>query len=314
MTDPSSPYVLIDRALGFIKKYIDKYHLVDWTPETLEKIVREYPDVRAIVTSGGRPLPELIETLPNLGLVAVMGAGYEGLQTDRLLARGIAVTHAPGANAEDVADHAMALFLGLVRRVADGDRRVRAGLWLDPGSIMSMPSIRNLRVGIVGMGAIGKLLARRLTAFGCQVRWFGPRPKPDVKYPWVASVLELAQESDVLFLAHRADESNRGLVDMRVLEALGPEGLLVNVSRGSAVDEEALIAALRTGAIGGAATDVYGQEPVRDTRWADVPNSLLSPHIGGIGRGSWENIGAMVLDNLNRFYAGQPLATPIPGS
>ena len=312
MDERAATPVLMGKSLQFFKRYVPDYRLVEWTPETLEAVLRATPGVRAIIAAGDHPLPAAIENLDSLGLVALMGAGYDGLQTDRLFARGVEISHTPGANAEDVADHGMALFLALVRRVLDGDRRVREGLWVDYGLVTKLPSVRNLRVGVVGMGAIGVALARRLTAFGCRVSWYGPRPKPEIEHPRAGSVLDLARESDVLFLAHKANESNRGLVDRAVLEALGPDGMLVNLSRGTAVDEPMLIAALRDGTLGGAAIDVFDPEPVRDTRWADVPNCVLAPHIGGAGLGAWDNIGAMVTQNLDRFFAGQPLATPVP--
>ena len=312
MAEPAKQQVLIEKQLSFFKPYLSSFDLVEWTPETIEATLRENPGVRALVSTGSKPLPEAILNHPNLGIVAMMGAGYEGIRVDQLFARGLEVTNAAGANADDVADHALALLLGLIRRVVDGDRRVREGLWVDPSVIFKMPSIRNLRAGIFGMGAIGQGLARRIEAFGSPVSWYGPRPKPEIKYPRAESLLELARNSDVLFLAHRADETNRGVVDAEILKALGPKGYLVNVSRGSAVDEATLVGALRDGTIAGAAIDVFEPEPVTDRRWADVPNCLLAPHIGGAGLGAWDNIGALVTDNLNRFFAGQPVATPIP--
>ena len=313
MAEPKQQ-VLIEKQLSFFKAYLPTFDLVDWTPETVEQALRDNPGVRAIVATGGKPLPDAIVNHPNLGVVALMGAGYEGLEVERLFARGLQVSNAAGANADDVADHAMALLLGLVRRVVDGDRRVREGLWVDHGMILKTPSIRNLTAGIFGMGSIGKGLAQRMEAFGSKVRWYGPNPKPELKYPRAESLLELARDSDVLFLAHRADDTNRGVVDAEILRALGPKGYLVNVSRGSAVDEATLMGALRDGTIAGAAIDVFEPEPVTDRRWADVPNCVLAPHIGGAGLGAWDNIGGLVTDNLNRFFAGQPLATPIPRS
>jgi lactate dehydrogenase-like 2-hydroxyacid dehydrogenase len=304
--------VLIEKGLGFFKPYVSDFDLVEWSAGTIEQTLRDNPGVRAIICAGGRPLPESIVQHPHLGLVALIGAGYEGIEAERLFARGVEITNAPGANAEDVADHAVALLLGLVRRLADADRRVRAGQWVDRAMVMTTPSIRRLKVGVVGMGMIGKAIARRMTAFGSEVSWYGPGPKPDVDFPRIGSLLELAGGSDVLFLAHRANETNRGMVDAKVLEALGPKGYLVNVARGSAVDEAMLMDRLRTGTIAGAALDVFDPEPVADQRWAEIPNCLLTPHIGGLGLGAWDNIGAAVAENLRRFFSGQAVATPIP--
>lgn len=312
MLEPSETPVLIESNFGFFKQHVSKYKLIDWTPDTLAEVLDANPGVRAIITAGEKPLPQLVEELPSLGLVALMGAGYEGIQTERLWARGVEVTHTPGANANDVADQAMALFLALIRRVVDNDRRVREGLWVDRTTLLKVPSVRNQRIGIVGMGAIGKALARRFSAFGCEIAWYGPRPKPEIEYPRYDTVLNLARETDVLVLAHRADHSNAGLVSAQVIEAIGPKSYLVNVSRGLAVDEPALIAALRNGTIAGAAIDVFEPEPVTDTRWADVPNCVLSPHTGGVGLGAWKDVGAKVCENLDCFFQGKPLASPIP--
>lgn len=312
MPKASQTPVLINQALGFFKPHIAKYRLIDWSPDTLSDVLAANPGIRAIVAAGESALPEPIEMLPSLGLVALMGVGYEGIQTQRLWERGVEITHTPGANADDVADQALALFLALIRRIVDNDRRVREGLWVDRETILQVPSVRDQRIGIVGMGAIGKALAQRFAAFGCAIAWHGPRPKADISYPRYDSVLDLARNSDVLVLAHRADQSNAGLVNAQVIEAIGLRGYLLNVSRGSAVDEAALIAALREGKIAGAAIDVFEPEPVADRRWADVPNCVLSPHVGGVGTGAWRKIGAMVCENLDRFFAGQPLLSPVP--
>ena len=312
MVDPATAAVLIEERLGFFKSYLTGYRLVDWTQDRLPQVIAAHPDIRAIVAAGEKPIPEEVASLPSLGLVALMGAGFEGIQLDRLRARGVQVTHSPGANAQDVADQAMTLLLAVVRRVLEGDRRVREGLWVDRGTILTQPSVRDLKAGIVGMGAIGKALAQRLAAFGCAISWHGPRPKPDVEYRYVADLLDLARESDVLLLCHRADQSNAGMVDARVLEAIGPQGYLINVSRGSAVDEPALIRALRDGTIGGAGLDVFEAEPVTGGRWNDVPRCVLSPHTGGIGTGAWRANGAKVRENLDCFFAGRPLASPVP--
>lgn len=311
MYDPSQTPVLIENTLGFFKRHVSKYKLIDWTPETLPQVLAAHPEVRAIVAAGEKPVPEAIAALPSLGLVALMGAGYEGIQVEQLRARGVDVTNTPGANSMDVADQAIALFLSLIRRIIPNDARVRSGDWVDRATILSVPSIRDLKVGIVGMGAIGQALAQRFAVFGCEIAWYGPRPKPEIAYPRHDSVQGLAQACDVLVLCHRANQDNAGLVSAEVLRTIGSRGYLVNVSRGSAVDEDALIAALRDGTIAGAALDVFEPEPVTDTRWADVPNCVLSPHCGGIGQGTWANVGAMVCDNLDRFFTGQSLANPV---
>lgn len=313
MASEAKRKVLFSRGLSFLRPQFEDYEVLMWPKDGLEAFVAEHcADVRAVVAGGARRLPAPIETLPSLGLVAIVGSGYEGIAAENYLARGVEVTNAPGANAPDVADHAVALLLALVREVVEGDRRMRAGLWVDPRSVERIRSIRNLRVGIVGMGAIGVGIAHRIAAFGSPISWWGPRPKPEIDYPRAETLLQLAEMSDVLFLALRADASNRGVIDAGVLAALGPQGVLVNVSRGSVVDELALKSALTSGAVGGAALDVYSTEPVLDRSWDGVPNTVLTPHLGGAGLGAWDNQVAIVRENLERFFSGSPLATPIP--
>jgi lactate dehydrogenase-like 2-hydroxyacid dehydrogenase len=310
---PDKPKVVFSRGLAFVhSRFTDAYTVLEWPKEGVEDFAREHSDIRAIVGGGGRRYPEPIETLPNLGLVAIVGSGFEGIDAPAFLARGVEVTHSPGGNAQDVADHAVALFLALAREVMIGDRRMREGLWVEVRILKTLRSVRDLRIGILGMGAIGVAIAERLRAFGCQIAWYGPNPKPQLPYPRAASLMDLARDSDVLFLAARADDPNRGIVDRSVIEALGPQGILINVARGLLVDEEALVAALRDGRLGSAGLDVFLQEPVKDTRWADVPNVVLTPHTGGAGLGAWEAQIAMIRDNLERFFSGRPVATPIP--
>ncbi|MDP2763853.1 MAG: 2-hydroxyacid dehydrogenase, partial [Brevundimonas sp.] len=232
--------------------------------------------IRALVVAGEFPLDKaLIESLPKLQLIACFTAGYDGIDVDWCRARGLPVTHAPGVNHEDVADHALGLIIAARRRIADGDRSLRAGGWT-PESKMITPSLKDQRVGVVGLGSIGAAVARRAEAMRMPVRWWGPREK-DSPWPRAGSLLELARDSDILVVACKADESNRGLVSREVIEALGPQGLLVNVARGQLVDETELIAALKDGRLGQAALDVFEEEPTAASRWADVPNTVLTP-------------------------------------
>ncbi len=237
--------------------------------------------IRAMVVAGEFPIDKaLAESLPNLGLIAFFTAGYDGLDLDWARARGFKVSHSPGVNHEEVADHAMGLILAAWRRIVEGDRVVRAGGWTSSEKTSS-PSLGGRRLGIVGLGAIGAALAARAERFGLEIAWWGPREKPDAPWPRARDLASLAAESDILAISCRASEETRGLVSRNILEALGPGSLLVNISRGQVVDEDALIAALRDGRLGGAALDVYQSEPTTAERWADVPNTVLTPHTAG---------------------------------
>jgi lactate dehydrogenase-like 2-hydroxyacid dehydrogenase len=267
--------------------------------------------VRALVVAGEHPLDKaLIEQLPDLGLIACFTAGYDGIDVAWARGRGLQVTHAPGANAEDVADHALGLMLASRRQIASGDRALRAGEWT-PETRTITASMRGQRVGIVGLGGIGRALAERCQVMGMKPAWWGPRPKPDAPWPRAASLLDLALESDILAVCARAEEANRAMVDKGVIEALGPSGLLVNVARGQLVDEDALIAALKDGRLGAAALDVFVDEPTPAARWAGVPNTVLTPHTGGATTDSVQRMLAMLMDNLAAFFAGKPVKTPV---
>jgi len=167
------------------------------------------------------------------------------------------------------------------------------------------------KLGIVGMGAIGQALARRAQGFGLDIKWFGPRAKADVAYPYEPGLIQLASWADIVAICARGDKSTEKLIDARVIEALGSDGLLVNVSRGSVIDEDALIAALKAGKLGGAGLDVFQEEPTPADRWRDVPNTTLTPHLGGGTREALYAGSQNVMENLRRAIAGEPLLTPV---
>lgn len=270
------------------------------------------PDLRALVVVGGQPLPHAtLEAFASVRLLACFGVGYDGIDIAHANGRGVAVTNCPNVNNDDVADHAVGLFIALVRNIVSGHARVVGPGWTggDRGGIG--PSLRQLRAGIVGMGAIGQSIARRLPPFGIAVSWWGPNPKPELDLPRADSVLQLAKDCDVLFMAARADETSRGIISAEVIRALGPGGYLINITRGFTVDEDALIAALRAKTLAGAGLDVFIEEPTPPGRWADVPHVVLTPHTGGGGRGAIEAQTRLVLENLAAFFAGEPLRTPV---
>jgi len=271
----------------------------------------ELSQVRAIVHAGEFKLePAFLESMPKLGLIACVSVGYDGVPVDWCRDHRVAVTHSVGLNADDVADVAVGLLIGAWRGTVEGDRRLREGRWTHADRMRPRHSLGGRKAGIVGLGHIGEAVARRLEALRMEVSWWGPNAKA-AAWPRAGSLLTLAKDCDVLVVCCRADASNRHLISQEVIEALGPRGCLVNVARGSLVDEDALIDALKDGRLGMAALDVYETEPTPPERWADVPNTVLTPHMAG---GTLESIPQMVgqtLENLRRFFAGEPLATPI---
>lgn len=267
--------------------------------------------IGALIVAGEFPLDQaLVEGLPKLGLIACFTSGYDGIDVAWCRGRGLAVTHAPAVNHEDVADHALGLILAARREIVRGDTLLRAGGWTPESRILT-PSLNGQKVGIVGMGRIGQALAERCRALRMAVRWWGPRAKPELEWPRAESLTALAQGSDILVVACKADDSNRGLVSREVIEAIGPQGLLVNVARGQVVDEAEMIAVLREGRLGQAALDVYETEPTDPALWAGLPNTVLTPHTGGATREAVQGMLMMLMQNLAAHFAGQPLVSPV---
>jgi hydroxypyruvate reductase len=246
-----------------------------------------------------------MDALPDLEIVLCNGVGLDRIDLQEARRRNIAVCHTPDELAEDVGDAAIALTYAVMRRVVEADRFVRAGRWQRE----RMPPSRRVAgktMGIVGLGRIGSHVARRAEAIGMRVLYTGRHPRPGAAYPFVADVRELAERSDVLVLACPGGDETRHLVDRPALERLGPHGYLVNVSRGSVVDEAALVDALRSGAIAGAALDVFATEPDIDPRLAALDNVVLSPHSTSITHETRAAMVERLLGDLDAFLHGRP--------
>lgn len=291
---------------------ITPYPLPDWAlPPENEFDLRLFDpeceicnSAEAMLTSGPEPVTrELIDRLPNLKYICCLGSGYEGVDAPYAASKGITVSNSAIVTAEDVADQMLAVVLALCCQVPELDRAVRRGEWPKPIRL----SIRYRKAGIVGLGAIGEAVARRIAPFGCEIRWTGRRYR-ETPYDYCADLQKLAEWADILLVTARADSSNRQLIDRAIIERLGPEGILANISRGSIIDEDELIAALKSGRLGGAALDVFQDEPTPAGRWEDVPNTVLSPHVGGFTTGVRRGIRELVLANLRAFFADRKLA------
>ena len=242
----------------------------------------ELSHVRAIITSGSTPMvAKHMDVLPALKAIICYGTGYDGVDLAAASARGIAVGHSPAANAAAVADLAITLMLAVTRRLLPADAYVRSGDWAaaKPSPQMApRPGNPGRRVGVYGMGAIGRKIAARAAAFETEVAYFS-RSRHDVPYRYVDSLAALTDWCDVLIVAVRAGADTHHVIDADILRRLGPDGTLVNISRGSAVDEAALVAALANGTIAGAGLDVFETEPLpEDSFWWDVPNLIITPH------------------------------------
>ena len=286
-------------------------HLGDGSAPQLPLAVRE--QVRAIVTNGIRGAERaLIDSFPRLELIASLGIGLDAIDLAAAQARGIRVTNTPGVVADDVADLAMAMIVDRLRAVRDANAFLLRGDWLR-GPFPLARSLTGRRLGIVGLGAIGTAVAARAAAFRMHVAWHGPRPKPDVSLPYCADLAALAGDVDVLVVTCAGGRATHHLVDARVLGALGPEGVLVNVARGSIVDTAALIEALEQRRIAGAALDVFEDQPRVPEALQRSDRVLLTPHLGTATRETRARMGAMVLASLADHFAGRvPLNLVLP--
>ncbi len=267
--------------------------------------------VRAIGTDGHRGAsPELMDALPNLEIIGCYGVGVDAIDLDHAAARGVAVTNTPDVLNEDVANMAIALLLATTRRLCEGDRYVRSGQWLE-GAMPLTRAIHGRRLGILGLGRIGRLIALKAEVFGCEIAYHGRRRQEDQPYRYHAALAELARDSDFLVVICPGGAATHNIVDREVMDALGPEGILINVARGSVVDEPALVAALSDGRLGGAGLDVFADEPRVPEALLAMDNVVLSPHQGSGTVETRRAMGDLVLDNLRAHFAGEPLPTPV---
>ena len=263
------------------------------------------PKVRGIVTGGGTGVPvDLWAQLPALEIVAVNGVGLDAVDLDEAKARGVTVTTTPGVLTDDVADLAIGLWLALSRRMMVSDRFVRQGRWKPGANPPLAARASGRRVGILGLGQIGRAIAARAAPFAAEIAYHSRRPVDDAPYVYAASPVDLARGVEVLFVATAGGANTQALVDAAVLEALGPTGLLINVARGSVVDEAALVAALEAGTIAGAGLDVFEEEPYVPADLLNRDDVVLQPHRGSATAEARAAMADLVLANLAAHFGG----------
>ena len=267
-----------------------------------------------MITAGGTPLgADMMDTLPALKAIVCYGTGYDGVDLDAAASRKIVVGNSPAANASAVADIAMTLMLAVTRRILPADDYVRSGSWsgAKPSPLMKpQPGNPGRRIGIYGMGAIGQKIAGRAAAFEMDVAYYS-RSKHDLPYRYVPSLEALVEWCSVLMIAVRAGADTQHTIDAGMLRKLGPDGYLVNISRGSVIDQNALVAALADKTIAGAGLDVYEKEPHPPDALTAFPNVVLTPHIGGHTLESHTAMQDCVMANLDAYFAGKPLPYPV---
>lgn len=266
----------------------------------------------AVATDGHWGLPaDVLAALPNLRVVSCNGVGYDAIDATGAAARGIIVAHTPDVLNDEVADTAMLLWLAVSRQLIPSDAWARSGQWQREGAYPLTRSVQGRRVGMVGFGRIGQTIARRAEAFGARIMYHARSPR-DVAQEYRADLVGMARDCDVLICITPGGAATRHLVNGDVLAALGPEGILINVARGSVVDEVALVAALESGALGGAGLDVFEAEPNIPEALKPMANVVLTPHVGSATHETRQMMGDLTCDNLSRFLKDGMVLTPVP--
>jgi lactate dehydrogenase-like 2-hydroxyacid dehydrogenase len=281
-------------------------------PDKAQMLAEVAPRVRGIQATGSSTVDaKLIDSLPKLEIIACCGVGYDGIDVAAAKKRNVIVTNTPDVLNDCVADLALGLLIAASRGIGRGERHVRAGSWLK-GGIPLQTRVSGKRLGLVGMGRIARVIARRASGFDMQIAYHSRRKVADVPFTHHAKLVDLARNSDFLVVITPGGKETFHLVDEAVLRALGPKGFLVNVARGPVVDEAALIRCLQEGALGGAGLDVFEDEPrMSEALWA-MENVVLTPHIGSGTHETRAAMSKLTLDNLVAHFSGKPVLTPVP--
>jgi lactate dehydrogenase-like 2-hydroxyacid dehydrogenase len=283
-----------------------------WEAADRDAFVRIHgADVRAIATRGDLGASaNVMGKLPKLEIVSCYGVGVDAIDLGYAKTKGIRVTNTPDVLTADVADMGIALLLAVARQIPRGDAYVRDGSWVKANMDL-VTRVSGKKAGIVGMGRVGSTVAKRLVGFDCDVAYFDVNKRADLPYAFVADLLELARRSEFLIVTLAGGDSTKGMINARVLEALGPDGILVNISRGSTVDETALLDALANKRIKGAGLDVFWNEPNIDARFKALDNVVLQPHHASGTVETRKAMGKLVRDNLKAHFSGAALITPV---
>jgi lactate dehydrogenase-like 2-hydroxyacid dehydrogenase len=267
--------------------------------------------VQALACFGGAIDAGLMDALPKLKLVACMSVGVDHVDLAAAKARGIHVTNAPDVLTDDVADIAIALLLGVARQIPQADRYVREGKWAAKGAMPLATRLGGSILGVLGLGRIGMAICKRAEALGMKIVYHGPRQKPGVAYRYYPDLAAMAKDVDYLMVSCPGGAATRNLVDEKVIAALGKKGAVVNIARGSVIDEKALVKALVEGKLRGAGLDVFADEPRAPEALFKLDNVVLLPHVGSATHATRRAMGQLMLDNLAAFYAGKKLLTPV---
>jgi lactate dehydrogenase-like 2-hydroxyacid dehydrogenase len=268
--------------------------------------------IRGIATEANRGVTrEMMDRFSNVEVITVFGVGTDAVDLKAAKEKNIPVTNTPDVIAPEVADLAIGMMLASARQIVMGEKYVRDGSWAAKGPIPLGRCVGRKTCGVIGLGGIGRAIADRAAAFRMRVIYQGPRKKADAPYEYFADPVELARQSDYLMVACKGGEETRHLVSKAVIEAVGPTGTLINVARGTVVDELAMIEALKTGKLGFAALDVFENEPNVSKDLLALPNVLVQPHHGSATVETRTEMGQLMFDNMAAHFAGKPLVTPL---
>ncbi len=282
------------------------------TPDKAALLAQVGPAIRGVATNGAIGLKgELMSALPGLEVIAVYGVGLDAVDLVQAKSRGIPVTTTPDVLTADVADMAVALMLAVSRRIVQYDGYVRAGSWAQKGDPPLTRKVSEKRAGILGMGRVGRALAKRLGAMDMQISYLDVFQDPALPYRAVSNLQELAASNDYLIVTAAGGDGTRRMVNAEIFAAMPPDSFLINVSRGSIVDEEALVEALQQGTIAGAGLDVFYSEPNPLSALLQMPNVVLQPHMASGTLETRRAMGDLVIGNLKAHFSGQPLLTPV---
>lgn len=286
-------------------------HRYDQAPDKAAFLAKIGTQIKGIATNGGTGAnATIIAACPNLQIISVYGVGFDAVDMAACQGRGIHVTNTPDVLTGDVADLAVGMMLVQARGMVAAERWARSGDWAAKGGYPLMRRVFGMKAGILGLGRIGHAVAKRLAAFDMDIAYSSQSPK-DTAWEYIADPVALAARSDFLFITLAASSATRHIVDAKVLAALGPQGMIINVSRAANIDEDALLHALASGGVGSAALDVFEGEPALDPRFLTLPNVLLQPHIGSGTYETRKAMGQLMRDNLSAHFAGLPLLTPV---
>ena len=314
--DMSMPEILMTgRMLPIVLQQLDERFTLHraWEAPDHDALLDDIADrIRGVAAGGGLAVDRrFLDRLPNLEIVANFGVGYDGIDAAHARARGVIVTNTPDVLTEEVADTAFGLLLMTVRDLSASERYLRAGTWRQGAYPLTRGTAAGRTMGILGLGRIGKAIARRAEACGFKIAYHGRNRRPDVAYPYYPTLLELAEAVDTLMVVVPGGASTHHVVDEHVLKALGPDGIVINIGRGSVIDEEALVAALRDGTILSAGLDVYEHEPDVPAELIAMEHVVLLPHVGSASIHTRDAMGQLVVDNLTSWFAGNGPLTPV---